>query len=339
MCADAGLPAGYAIRAGTLEDVAAVVALRNVHARQYVPDDDFDERVQRLKWTLPYVDVATDTRVVTGPAGEVVGFEQYFCEPPHVIMRGNGCVHPGHVGRGIGSALLAWHAARAESDVKRAPEGVAVVLRQIQIAADAVGIRLVEERGYAWARYFLEMRGALTGTVAEPEWPAGVRVREHVVGVDDEAAYEVVHETGEDHWGIPPRPFEPGLADFRHWLKTDEDVRGLFVLAVAGEEIAGFLYAYPSHGGRTDTGYLAALGVARRWRHQGVGRALLLHVMGVMRARGKREAALHCDAANLTGATRIYTRVGMRETRRYAVYEKVLRAGRRLDNVGEGLRD
>jgi mycothiol synthase len=43
--------------------------------------------------------------------------------------------------------------------------------------------------------------------------------------------------------------------------------------------------------------------------------------------RGKRGCDLHVDADSLTGATRLFERVGMRAHPRFALWEKELRPG------------
>jgi mycothiol synthase len=66
------------------------------------------------------------------------------------------------------------------------------------------------------------------------------------------------------------------------------------------------------------------LGVRRAWRRQGLGLALLRHAFLAFRARGMTRAALDVDAANLTGAVRLYERAGMHVAKRSDTYEKAL---------------
>jgi len=66
------------------------------------------------------------------------------------------------------------------------------------------------------------------------------------------------------------------------------------------------------------------LGVLSEFRGQGVGRALLLHAMRAFWDRDMPDVRLHVDTANATGATALYTGVGMRELAEYCIYEKPL---------------
>ncbi len=52
--------------------------------------------------------------------------------------------------------------------------------------------------------------------------------------------------------------------------------------------------------------------------------ALLQRSFAEFRARGGEQAKLVVDSENLTGATRLYERAGMRISRQYDRYEKVL---------------
>ncbi len=74
-------------------------------------------------------------------------------------------------------------------------------------------------------------------------------------------------------------------------------------------------------------GYVAALGTRRPYRGKGIASALLRHVFRTLLERGKRGCDLHVDSDSLTGATRLYERVGMTAHPRFATWEKELRPG------------
>lgn len=67
------------------------------------------------------------------------------------------------------------------------------------------------------------------------------------------------------------------------------------------------------------------LGVRRPWRARGIGRALLVTAFVAVHARGGEAVELGVDAANPTGATRLYEDVGMREHQSFEVWGKSLR--------------
>ena len=77
-------------------------------------------------------------------------------------------------------------------------------------------------------------------------------------------------------------------------------------------------------------GWVGTLGVRRPWRKRGLGEAFLKHAFQEFKRLGKLRAGLMVDGLNLTGATRLYEKVGLRSvpSRQYDLYEKVLRTGK-----------
>ena len=74
-------------------------------------------------------------------------------------------------------------------------------------------------------------------------------------------------------------------------------------------------------------GWVGTLGVRRPWRKRGLGLALLYRSFGELYKRGKSVIGLGVDAANPTGATRLYRKAGMRVASEYVSYEKEFRSG------------
>lgn len=91
-----------------------------------------------------------------------------------------------------------------------------------------------------------------------------------------------------------------------------------------GDELVGFALDFPEFGTDTDLGWVNWLGVRKPWRRQGLAEALLQRSFTELYARGKRRVGLGVDAQNVTGALRLYERVGMRAVRRYGTWQKDL---------------
>jgi mycothiol synthase len=87
----------------------------------------------------------------------------------------------------------------------------------------------------------------------------------------------------------------------------------LWVLAWDGDELAGSALSYPVHGSDTELGWVANLAVRPPWRRRGLGEALLLSAFARLYDRGLRRVGLGVDSQNVTGALRLYERVGMRK--------------------------
>ena len=80
--------------------------------------------------------------------------------------------------------------------------------------------------------------------------------------------------------------------------------------------------------------YIFVLAVRKAWRGRGIARALLQRAFATYYEREKTVVDLDADAANLTGAMRLYESVGMRQVWRNDAYEKELRPGVDLQNRG-----
>ena len=127
--------------------------------------------------------------------------------------------------------------------------------------------------------------------------------------------------------------FEDELENFRTFWRTNEKFDStLYFLALDGDEVAGVSLCYPSADDDPDMGWVGSLGVRRPWRRTGLGLALLQRSFREFHQRGRHKVGLGVDAQNLTGATRLYTKAGMRPDPLWqtSVFEKELRAGKEL---------
>ncbi|HEY2327879.1 MAG TPA: GNAT family N-acetyltransferase [Gaiellaceae bacterium] len=86
----------------------------------------------------------------------------------------------------------------------------------------------------------------------------------------------------------------------------------LWLLAWAGQELAGFVLPEPTRGSDKELGWVRVLGVRPRWRRQGLGEALLRQAFRELYDLGRRRVGLGVDGENPTGAVALYERVGMR---------------------------
>jgi mycothiol synthase len=227
------------------------------------------------------------------------------------IGRAEGHVHPDALGRGIGTML----ATGLEEDAAR--RGARAIRNRV-LEADTAGRRLFESLGYVVVRVFREMRIALDAPPPAPEWPDGLRAvpfdPEHDA-VDFHAAHQ---EAFAEHWGNTARDFESWS---KSHLASERFDPTLWCVVRAGDEIAaGTICVGDTYGG----GFVHALFTRRPWRKQGVGAALLSDAFGRFWKRGERSVGLGVDAANDTGAFRLYERAGMAPALGWVIYEKAL---------------
>jgi mycothiol synthase len=315
-------PAGYTVRPASWDDLAGVVELFRQSDLVDWGSVDVTEMSIRHEWEDPNFDLARDSWLVleeaAGSSAAPVGYATLLAIDSHRQLQAWGVVHPAHRARGLGSYLLATMEARAMEHVSLAPAEGEVVLRPGVIGPDEPGHRLVESRGYRLVRYFWHMERNLAGSLVGPQEIPGIRLRTFVHGQDDRAIHAAVQESFAEHWGFVQRGFDEWS---EHRFKESAFNPDLWFVAEEGSEIAGFLMGAEEEGKM----WVGMLGVRRAWRKRGIGEALLRHAFLDFHKRGYSEVGLGVDAANETGATALYERVGMSVTRQFDVYERRLR--------------
>jgi mycothiol synthase len=170
---------------------------------------------------------------------------------------------------------------------------------------------IAEERGYRPWRSSFTMEIDLQERPAEPPLPDGLTLRSYEaadekplrsalnVAFADDPFWHTVTPSNFREFYLRARGFDPSL-----WL-----------LAWDGADLAGFVLGYPERSGDVTLGWVGTLGVGRGWRRRGLGEALLRRAFAELYDRGLCRIGLGVDAENVSGALRLYERVGMRKTR------------------------
>jgi mycothiol synthase len=316
------LTTGYSVRRPTMDDIAAVYALEQACDLAEYGEQDVVEEDVRSYFQNQQLD--EDTWLVSAADGRVIASAGVHANE-YGRMFGNLRVHPAHRGRGIGTHLRHLLEARAHALVAHAPADVRVALNTSIYSKNAAARHFAAQAGYATVRHFWRMQIDLTAEPQAPVWPAGITLRTFARGRDERAVFEATDEAFSDHWGHVPSNYE----EWENWtVKRGDFDPALWLLAVEGDQIAGvaldWLDLDPLRG------WVGTLGVRRAYRRQGLGEALLYHSFGAFWRRGVHQVGLGVDAQSLTGATRLYERVGMRAVRHWDALELELRPGRDL---------
>jgi mycothiol synthase len=217
-------------------------------------------------------------------------------------------VLPSHRGRGIGTWLLRWteDAARLAGHERSSQS-----LSDGEHAARA----LLEARGYErrWEDWIFDIE--LKRDPGPPLLPTGYAIREFVRARDDRAAYRVIDMAFGEWPDAEQGTFEDWAAETfeRPGFKPDH-----VATVVHGDEIVGVASLIEDD----DAIWVAQLAVVRDHRGRGLARALLVHAFGVAWRAGLRHCGLSTDSR--TGARGLYEHVGMRVTRTYWEYGKLL---------------
>jgi mycothiol synthase len=185
---------------------------------------------------------------------------------------------------------------------------------RVYVPADHELARVAASRGYhAWrSSYTMEVE------LGEDAPESSEVPRELALAPYREGDAEAVRHTLNESFAEDPFHHETSPANFREFFLG---ARGfdpaLWLLAWDGDELAGFSLAFAERVGEPGLGWVGTLGVRPRWRRRGLGEALLRASLRSLHERGLRRVGLGVDTENVTGALRLYERVGMRPVRRY----------------------
>ena len=277
----------------------------------------------REAWKSPQFNLETDAWVVTNAEGHVVGYEEFFNKYAHASLLGDGYVHPDYMGNGIGTVMLRALEERARKEMELAEPEYRVSIRNGMSIGDTVSREMHENEGYRAIRFFWRMEITLDEAPPAPIWPEGIELCPFDADAHTYLVYRADEDAFQDHWAHTPRPFEEWQ---HHNLEKENFDPSLWFIAWAGEQIAGIaLCRY-----RMSKGWVGSLGVRHPWRNRGLGLALLYHAFGEFYKRGTSVISLSVDAANPTGATRLYQKAGMHVAAKYVSYEKELRPGKEI---------
>lgn len=313
------LPHGFTIRAclpGDRESVMALVATCETD-EEGSPDPAMLDAIS-ITWQRSDFDgehnawlaLNTESRQVLGYA--------HLQPAERPALQAFATVHPEARGRGIGTALLERVERRANGQLAQFAPDERIVLQQWLTTGNQSGRRLLERSGYAAVRHNWSMIVELAEEPVKVAWPHGITIR--TAGNDDDlrATHAAYQDAFQDHWGYTEQSYEEFA---RSMIEIDTFDPSLWFMAMDGNQVAGVALGEIL----PDRGWVNDLAVRRAWRGRGLGEALLRHTFGVFYRRGLRTVGLGVDSQNLTGATRLYERAGMRIEREYSIYEKVLR--------------
>jgi mycothiol synthase len=298
-------------------DAAAAAALL-VAAEQLDDTGEWPDAEDMTEfWTGFDLDAGRDGVAVCDASGLLVAFvtalaPSTFREAFAVYLEGR--VRPDLRGRGIGRALLDWQLARGtEIHAERHPASPGQLLVPVHGAITGLE-RLVRREGFTAERWYRQMERPLTDLPDVPAVP-GVELvpftwdRDEEIRLAHNAAFTEHHGSAERDQAFWQSMFT-GQRAFRPDLS---------VLAVEDGAVVGYLLAYVYEADAEATGvrqtHFGQIGVLAPARGRGVASALIATALRLGAENDCRRAGLDVDSDNVTGALRLYEKMGFTTAR------------------------
>jgi len=300
----------FTIRPPSLNDAQATLELVIAcEAAEYgEPDSSLEELVDQ--WSQ--IDLDQDAWLVIAPHSQLIGYAAVFRHDHRFTF--DFYVHPTLAPAKLTRYLLAQCEARACEQLE-VGTGVKPTASIILSEGNLVKKQIAQELGFDLCKYHFGMRINFDTPPPVPIWMEGINLRTAVPDQDDHSIYNFIQAAFDRPGRVPPsferwRDFMMGAYNF----ESD-----LWFLAYNRDELIGaaLCFDYPQQG------WVRQLGVAQRWRRQGIGSALLQHVFDVFYRRGHGRVGLVVESEN-PQAYRFYESVGMKCVQQYAEYCKAL---------------
>jgi ribosomal protein S18 acetylase RimI-like enzyme len=322
----------WRVRGASSDDVGAIVALINAHARRHYGEDRIGEEEARTWFSAPGVQ-QDDTRSWWRLDGALAAYAQVYWPgfPSAWDVLHDVTVHPDHAGDdGLWADIFAWCEQYQWKAAKR-PAGPAGSLccgaRVLETDADKR--RQYESRGFRHVRDETLMRVELAEAMKrDVRMPDGVRIRELDLA-RDLRDYAFAHgEAFRDHWGHADSPPDERMrrtkAEFETW--GGMYVPRLWFVALEDDTIVGSVGGFLNYGNVNGRCYMYHVFVRREWRNRRIASALLRAEFQGLQRLGGRTVELHIDSDNMTHGLDLYRGFGMQPVWHQRLYEKTVPA-------------
>lgn len=244
--------------------------------------------------------------------GVLIGYLAVNREPDIGRALLSGCVHPLHRRTGIATKLLT-------EGLQNIRAG-GIQAAQVSVPeSNSDAIRFLEQMGFAYIRYFAEMRLALS-TLHLPAVREDTTSRRLAPGEDNLLTW-IQNRCFDGSWGFNPNTEEEIAYRLNMQSRSPQDV----ILTYENTHLIGYCWTISSSGereGQTERkGLIHMLGVDPAYRRQEIGKAILQNGLKALKARNVDVVELTVASEN-TAARALYESMGFKMVVKTKWYEK-----------------
>lgn len=300
------------IRSPRQEDAEAVYNLVIACDIEDFGAPDFD--LQELLDMWSGFDMENNVWVVENQDKKLVGYA-FLEEDSEEKLFSYGFVLPSARGNGVGTMLL--NAIEERAKVLANSSGIPKRLQNLIPTLCEDAQTLLKLWGFNPVRFYKRMSIRMDEVPSMPLILDGITITAFVPNQDERSVYDAYVEAFADHWDFEAPDFEAWLQKTKlssfqpEWWFLARDEQGT---------IAGFALSRMNE----DTLFINQIGVRRPYRGRGLGMALLQQALYASYEAGQPVVSLGVDTANLSGAYRLYEKVGMKAIHETTLLEKVI---------------
>lgn len=285
--------------------------------------EDIRHRMERSAALDPARDM-----LLAEQGGQALGFARLTCADEVSGLRRYNIavnVHPLIRRHGLGRQLLHWAQARARAIEDGKTPAQKTVYHAWALEAQQGGCVLLEHEGYGVARLGHEMRRSLHDPISDFALAPGFEFR-----ATQPEHYQAVHaadiDAFRDHNGF----VEPDATEYARWLQGAHFSPQLWqvIWHIESNRIAAQVLNYINHEEnekfKRKLGMTEDISTQRDFRKLGLARAAISRSLRMFQALGYDTVALGVDAANPTGAMRVYQDCGYTVTQTERVCQKLM---------------
>jgi GNAT superfamily N-acetyltransferase len=224
---------------------------------------------------------------------------------------------------GLREAMLTWNEAMIRNQVRSVGDATNTMFESFANDSENEWRGILESNGYQPATHLLEMVRPDLENIPNLPLPEGVETRpakpEHY-----RAIWNMAKDAARDHRDYSEQSYDE--AHYQEWLRRDEFQPHLWQIAWAGDKVVGSIGNYIDEDANKklnrQRGHVESIFVARDWRRKGIASGLIARSLVTLRDHGMTDATLDVDAYNLSGALRVYERLGFRKSYHFIFYRK-----------------